>query len=518
VTQPDRIDDQTGQPFIEARGISKRFQAVQALDDVSLVVRRGEIHALVGENGAGKSTLGKIISGIVRPDSGTLLVKGRAVSYADPHAALKDGITTISQEISLLVKQTVLENVLLGQEAVRAGLLDRRAMLRRFEELQAQTGFSLPPNARVGELRAADQKKVEVMQALARNAELIIMDEPTAMLPDNETVIFLEMTRQLRAMGRTIIYISHFLQEVLDLADTVTVMRNGQTVRTAPTSAETPDSLVMAMLGKPIAAMYPPKVLPAPDAPVVYRVRGLRTSFLAPVDLEIRAGEIVGLAGLVGSGRSRLARTLFGAEPMADGTITLNDQPVRIRSTADAIRAGIYMLPESRKEQGLLLKQPARQNVSLPHLGGLARMGGWLNTRRESERVIEIMQTLNVQPHAPNQRISRFSGGNQQKALFGKWLLERPTVFIIDEPTRGIDVGAKQAIYQLIVELAQGGMAILLISSEIEEILGLAHRVLVMRLGQIVAEIASENGELDQAAIIRAAFGAETPAATSKGR
>jgi simple sugar transport system ATP-binding protein/ribose transport system ATP-binding protein len=510
------MHDQQTDAFIEARGISKRFQAVQALEDVSVVVRRGEIHALVGENGAGKSTLGKIISGIVRPDAGTLLVRGRAVSYADPHAALKDGITSISQEISLLRRQSVVDNVLLGQESVRAGLLNRRAMLRRFEELQVQTGFTLPPNARVGDLRAADQKKVEVMQALARNAELIIMDEPTAMLPDDETVVFLQMVRQLREMGRTIIYISHFLQEVLDLADTVTVMRNGQTVRSAPTSAESPDSLVTAMLGKSIAAMYPAKVMPAPDAPVVYAVRGLTTAFLAPVDLAIRAGEIVGLAGLVGSGRSRLARTLFGAEPMISGEIVLNGQPIRIRSTANAIKAGIYMLPESRKEQGLLLKQPARQNVSLPHLAGLARFGGLLNVRRESQTVIDIMQALNVQPHAPNQRISRFSGGNQQKALFGKWLLERPLVFIIDEPTRGIDVGAKQAIYQLIVELAQGGMAILLISSEIEEILGLAHRVLVMRLGQIVAEITSKDGELDQAAIIRAAFGAEAPSAIEK--
>ncbi|MBL8131714.1 MAG: sugar ABC transporter ATP-binding protein [Anaerolineae bacterium] len=509
-------DAVTAQPFIEARGLSKRFQAVQALDDVSVIVNQGEIHALVGENGAGKSTLGKVISGIVRSDSGTLLVKGRAVSYANPHAALQDGITTISQEISLLTRQTVLENVLLGQEIVRAGVLYRRAMLQRFEELQALTGFSLDPDARVRDLRAADQKKVEVMQALARNAELVVMDEPTAMLPDNETVIFLQMVRQLKAMGRTIIYISHFLQEVLDLADSVTVMRNGRTVRTARAADETPDSLVTAMLGKSIATMYPSKSPPPPDAPLVYRVSGLTSAFLSPVDLDIRAGEIVGMAGLVGSGRSRLARTLFGAEPITGGRIAINGQTVQIRSPSDAIKAGIYLLPESRKEQGLLLKQTARQNVTLPHLSGLSNLGGWLHSRRESREVVEILKALNVQPHAPNQRVSRFSGGNQQKVLFSKWLLRRPTVFIIDEPTRGIDVGAKQAIYQLIADLAQQGMAILLISSEIEEILGLAHRVLVMRLGRIVAEVPSVDGVLDQGAIIRAAFGAESPTAPQK--
>ncbi|MBK8020644.1 MAG: sugar ABC transporter ATP-binding protein [Chloroflexi bacterium] len=502
----------TAQPIVEARGISKRFQAVQALDDVNVIVNQGEIHALVGENGAGKSTLGKVISGIVRADAGTLLVKGRPVSYSDPHAALQDGITTISQEISLLTRQTVLENVLLGQEIVRSGLLNRRAMLQRFEELQALAGFSLDPDARVGQLRAADQKKVEVMQAIARNADLVVMDEPTAMLPDNETVIFLDMVRRLKAMGRTIIFISHFLQEVLDLADSVTVMRNGRTVRTARAADETPDSLVTAMLGKSIANMYPPRALPPPDAPVVYRVSGLTSSFLSPVSIQIRAGEIVGMAGLVGSGRSRLARTLFGAEPATGGRMEINGQVVTIRSPSDAIKAGIYLLPESRKEQGLLLKQTARQNVTLPHLGGLSNLGGWLHSRRESREVVEILQSLNVQPHSPNQRVSRFSGGNQQKVLFSKWLLRRPTVFMIDEPTRGIDVGAKQSIYQLIADLAAQGMAILLISSEIEEILGLAHRVLVMRLGQIVAEVQSVDGELNQSAIMRAAFGAETHA------
>lgn len=508
----------TAQAFLEAHQISKRFQAVQALDSVNVIVNQGEIHALVGENGAGKSTLGKVISGVVRPDSGQLIVDGREVSYADPHAALADGITTISQEISLLTSQSVLDNVLLGQELTRAGILRRAAMLDRFHELQQIAGFDLDPTAKVRNLRVADQKKVEVMQSLARNARLIVMDEPTAVLSDVETAIFLDMVRRLKAMGHTIIYISHFLEEVLNLADTVTVMRNGQVVRTAPSKDETPGTLVTAMLGKTISTMYPDKRPPAPDAPVVYRAAGLGSAVFNDINIEIRAGEIVGLSGLVGSGRSRLARTLFGAETITAGTVEVGGNPIRIRSTRDAIKAGIYMLPESRKEQGLLLKQKAGENISLPHLGGLSAFGGLLNGQDETRRVMEIMTALKVQPTAPDKRISKFSGGNQQKVLFGKWLFERPKIFIIDEPTRGIDVGAKQAIYQLIADLAAEGMAILLISSEIEEIMGLAHRVLVMRLGRIVAEVKGDGGQLDQHAIMRAAFGAEAPAPTTTER
>lgn len=501
----------TAQPFVEARQISKRFQAMQALDTVDVQINRGEIHALVGENGAGKSTLGKVISGVVRPDSGQLIVNGRPVSYPNPHAALSDGITAITQEIALLPHQRVVDNVLLGQEPTRFGLLRRGEMLARFSDIQAMAGFDLNPDARVNTLRVADQKKVEVMQALARDAQFIVMDEPTAVLSDVETKNFLDMVRRLRAMGKTILYISHFLEEVLDLADSVTVMRNGQVVKTGRAQDETPDSLVTAMLGKTISTMYPEKQIPPADAAVVYRVRGLSSLVFRDINIEIRAGEIVALAGLVGSGRSRLARTLFGAERITAGSVEVGGKPVQIRTTSDAIRAGIYMLPESRKEQGLLLKQQAGANITLPHLDQIAGLLGVVNARDETRRVIEIMTALNVQPAAPDKRVSKFSGGNQQKVMFGKWLLERPRVFIVDEPTRGIDVGAKQAIYQLIVDLAAQGMAILMISSEIEEIIGLAHRVLVMRLGQIVGEVHSADGRLEQGTIMRAAFGAESP-------
>ncbi len=496
-------------PFIQIRDVSRQFIAVQALADINLSINQGEIHALVGENGAGKSTLGKIISGIERPDTGTLFVRGQARSYTHPIDALRDGITTITQEIALLNKQTIIDNVLLGQEIQRFGILNRANMRAEFERLVKSTGFDLQPDTLVGNLRLADKKKVEVLRAIARDVELIIMDEPTAMLADDETQFFLEIVRDLQARGHTIIYVSHFLEEVLGLADTVTIMRNGRIVRTAPTSEETINSLVEAMLGQTLSEMYPPRVFPPAEAPFTLEVRGLRSPVLDGIDLNVRAGEIVGLAGLVGSGRSRLSHTIFGAEEILGGEILINGNPVRIQNTSDAIRAGIFMLPESRKEQGLLLKQDIRSNLTLPHLLSVVWRNGILNYRKETSRIRALLEGLNVQPPLPHLPVNRLSGGNQQRVLFGKWLFERPHIFIVDEPTRGVDIGAKRAVYRLIAQLAADGVAILLVSSEIDEIFGLAHRVYVMRLGRIVAEFGAADGPLiAKKEVMSAAFGA----------
>lgn len=495
--------------FVEAQGITKRFMAVQALEQVSVTIKKGEIHALVGENGAGKSTLAKVIAGVIQRDSGTLTIDGRAVEYGSPHDALQDGITAITQEISLLGKQSVIQNVLLGQEQARFGILNFREMMKQYTEIRDLTGFNIDPTARVDSLRMADQKKVEVMQAIARNARLIVMDEPTAMLADDETAMFLKIVRQLQQMGITIIYVSHFLREVLDLANSVTVMRNGQVVRTNPVQNETVKSLVTAMLGKTMAQMYPPKARVAADAPVALSVKRLRSEIFDGINLEVREGEIVGLAGLVGSGRSRLARTLFGAETILGGEIIVSGKAVRIRNVRDAMRAGISMLPESRKEQGLLLKQSIQLNITLPHLDELTVAGGILKRGTEANETAKLMSAVNVQPPNTRNRANSLSGGNQQKVMFAKWLFRAPHIFIIDEPTRGIDVGAKQAIYELIANLAKQGMAILLISSEMEEILGLAHRVFVMRYGHIVTELRESDYSLTEDNIMRAAFGTE---------
>lgn len=493
--------------IVEAQGITKRFLAVQALDNVSVTIKKGEIHALVGENGAGKSTLAKVIAGVIQPDSGSLVIGGRSVHYGSPHDALGDGVTAITQEISLLGKQTVIQNVMLGQENARFGILNFRDMMKRYAEIRELTGFDIDPTVRVDSLRMADQKKVEVMQAIARNARLIVMDEPTAMLSDDETTIFLKIVRQLQHMGLTIIYVSHFLREVLDLANTVTVMRNGQVVRTNLVQNESVDSLVTAMLGKTMAQMYPAKGEVSPDAPIALRVKGLRSEILDGIDLDVREGEIVGLAGLVGSGRSRLARTLFGAETILGGEIAVSGKTVLIKTVRDAMRAGISMLPESRKEQGLLLKQSVQLNITLPHLAELTSLGGIIRPRAEADETTKLISAVNVQPPNARNRVNSLSGGNQQKVLFAKWLFKSPRIFIIDEPTRGIDVGAKQSIYELITNLAKQGMAILLISSEMEEILGLSHRVYVMRYGHIVTELHEFDHSLTEDNIMRAAFG-----------
>jgi ABC-type sugar transport system ATPase subunit len=489
---------------IELRNVGKRFDAVEALASINLTIERGTIHALVGENGAGKSTLGKIISGVIRPDQGEVIVNGRRVTYTSPYDALADGITMISQELTLVPKLGVLENVLLGMETHRAGILQYDDMRQHYEKLTARSGFSLPTNVPVARMRVADQKKVEILRAIARNAQLIVMDEPTAALSADETEKLLDIVRRLRDAGTSIVYVSHFLEEVLSLADIVTVLRNGQLVRTAPASEETPESLVTAMLGRAMTLAFPSKIHPAPDAPVVFSVEGLtRAGLIENVSLNIRAGEIIGLAGLVGSGRSEVARTIFGADRPDRAVIKIDGQHVRIESPSDAIRAGIVLLPESRKLQGLIMGLEVGHNVTLPHLGALSR-ATLIRGRQEYRQTKDLLANLDVRPPEPRVKVTSLSGGNQQKVLFAKWLFRQPRILIADEPTSGVDVGAKQAIYQLLNSLAEQGMGVLLISSEIEEVLGLAHRVYAMRQGRIVAEL--EGSSLTEDAVMHAVF------------
>jgi len=500
------------QTHVDIRDISKRFGGVEALIDIDLVVERGSIHGLVGENGAGKSTLGKIIVGALRPDKGKIVVDGQLVQYATPRDALADGITMIHQEIALVPKLSVLQNVFLGIESRRSGTIHNRDMRRRFEELIDRSHFDLSPDVPVAKLSVADQKKVEILKAVARNARLIVMDEPTAALPDDETARLIEIVRGLRDAGTTIVYISHFLEEVLNVADTVTVLRNGELIRTAPTRDETPESLVMAMLGRSVSLTFPPKKFPQPDAPVVFSVRNLtRRGRIEDISFDIRAGEIVGLAGLIGSGRSEVARAIFGADWRDSGEIEIDGQPVKVNSPGEAVGAGIAMLPESRKDQGLLMSELIGHNVSLPHLASISR-GLVVEAGRELRETAALLKELDVRPPRPMVRVDSLSGGNQQKVLFAKWLFRRPRLLIADEPTHGVDVGAKRAIYQLLTSLAQEGLAVLLISSELEEVLGLAHRVLVMRLGRIAAELADspdDHSTLTGDAVMRAAFATE---------
>jgi ABC-type sugar transport system ATPase subunit len=493
-----------GHPLLETREISKRFGGVRAVVEASVTIAPGSVHGLVGENGAGKSTLAKVLAGVYQPDTGDLFVNGQPMTFHSPRDALAAGIAAIAQEIALVPARTVEENVLLGLEPSIVGVLRRREQHRRFVELNERTGLRLRAGAVVGELRTAERQKVEILRAIARDARLIVMDEPTAALTSDESEHLLEIVRELTHGGTSVLLISHDLDEVLSVSDVVTVMRNGQVVRTAPASEETKAKLVAGMVGRELTLTFPPKQPPPVDAPIVLEARGLtRRGVLDDVSLRIRVGEILGLAGLVGSGRTEVARALFGADLLDKGKVLVDGRSVRVRGPRQAARLGIAMLPEDRKEQGLVMIRPVRENVTLATLQDFAPAGVVLRYR-ERRRTRELIRDVDVRGASIDAPVVTLSGGNQQKALFAKWLVRRQRVLIADEPTRGVDVGAKHQIYELIVRLAAEGMAILLISSELEEVLGLAHRVLVMRRGRVVAELDHEQATMDR--VVSAAF------------
>jgi ABC-type sugar transport system ATPase subunit len=490
--------------LFEVRDAAKHFGGVRALDGVSVEIAAGSVHGLVGENGAGKSTLAKVIGGVLEADAGELLVDGDPVRFRSPREALAAGIATIAQEIALVPGRSVLENVFLGIEPRRVGVVDRRALRRRFAALNERTGFELDPDVRVGALRTAEQQKVEIVRAIARDARLILMDEPTAALTADESERLLGVVRGLAAAGTAVVLVSHHLDEVLSVCERVTVMRDGHVVRTGPARNETAQSLVTAMVGRAVDTTYPDKRPAAADAPVVLEARALtRARAVSEVSLQVRAGEIVGLAGLVGSGRSEVARLLAGADHADAGEIVIDGAPVRLRHPRDAARHGIAMVPESRKEEGLLMMRSIRENATLATLPRFSR-AGVVERQKERRYAQGLFERLDVRAPGTSARVGSLSGGNQQKVLFAKWLAIEPRTLIADEPTRGIDVAAKREIHGLIAELAAGGMGVLLISSEIEEVLGLAHRVLVMRGGRVVEELVGE--EASQERVMRAAF------------
>jgi len=520
---------------VELRDISKSFGGTHALEGVSLAIGHGSIHAMVGENGAGKSTLGKIISGVHSPDHGQLLLAGEPVRFRSPRDAISRGVILIAQELATVPSLTVAENVFLGVEPRQAGFQNRRELRRRYTELAASVGFELDGDANVGRLRIADQQKVEILRALCRNAQLIVMDEPTAALsrPDAEALHL--VVRQLARSGTTVVLVSHFLNEVLELADEVTILRDGRLVQTVPAAGQTEDSLLSAMLGRPLDAAFPPRRLVPADAPVLLSVRGLTAPGVNDVSFDLRAGEILGLAGLVGAGRTELARAVYRANRVRAGTVSVMGPAaaagaaglagpagaagpagpagaagpagmVSVTGTPrTAMRAGLAMIPESRKEQGLLPGRSVAENVTLSSLAQISR-AGIVRPRPERRAVRDMLTKVDVRGGGQAVAASALSGGNQQKLLFARSLLRDPLVLIADEPTRGVDVGAKRAIYELLASLTGRGLGILLISSDVEEILGLAHRVLVMRAGQIAAEFTGDAAT--EAAILGAAFGA----------
>lgn len=490
--------------------VSKQFGRTRALSEVSLSVLPGSVHALVGENGAGKSTLGRIIAGAIQPNAGSVVIDGEPVTFARPRDALERGIALIAQELALVPTLAAAENVLLGVEPRRWGFVDRRRLRRRYRQLAADAGFEMPEGVPIGALPVAHQQQVEILRALARDARLIVMDEPTARLSATEAQKLHATIRSLAASGRSVLLISHFLKEVLQVADTVTVLRDGALISTGPTADVSEAGLIEAMLGRRLTAQFPDRRPPGADAPIVLETRGLTGIGFGDVSIRVAAGEIVGLAGLVGAGRSELAHAIAGAAPILSGELVVAGRNRRFRSPRQARAERVVMVPESRRDQGLFGLRSVRENVSVASLDGFTRLG-MVDRRRERAATGSALDRVNV-VGAADASVLTLSGGNQQKVLLARSLLSTPALLVADEPTRGVDVGAKRAIYELLVELAAEGMGILLISSEMEEILGLSHRAYVMRTGAITADLA--GAAMTEAAILAAAFA--TPG--SRGR
>ena len=492
-----------GDVLLRMEGIRKEFPPVVALSDVTFSVRRGTVCALCGENGAGKSTLMKILAGVHAPDAGRIVLDGAERRFAGPADALAAGISMLYQELDLAGDLAVFENVFLGREIVRGPLrrVDEEAEIRVVRELAERHGFPLDPLEPVSSLSAAQCQLVELLKAIHGGARLVVMDEPTSALSEAEAVRLFRIVRDLRASGVSVVYISHRLEEVLALADDVCVLRDGAVVFSAPAAGLDPATLVRHMVGREISQYYPPRP-DAPPGPVLFEARGLTTARVHDVSFAVREGEIVGLAGLVGAGRSETAEAIFGVDPLLSGEMLLGGRPLRVRGPADAIAAGVGYLTEDRARTGLCAGLPCSWNVALPNYPRLG-MRFAVSPEREREAAANLGARMHLKWGGPDAPASSLSGGNQQKLLVARWLLADSRLLVVDEPTRGIDVGAKAEIYALLRELAAAGKGILLISSELPELLGLSDRVLVMRGGRIAGELA--GGDATPEAVMRLA-------------
>lgn len=498
MTSTEKDSTATVAPIVKIRNVSKRFGGTQALRDVSISLAAGEVHAFVGENGAGKSTLGKIVAGLYTPDSGALLVSGVEVSRWDPLRAQRAGVVMIAQELSLVPELTIEQNVFLGIEHNSLGVLTSD-LSARFAELEREAQFGLSPKAKVGSLRIADQQKVEIMRALARDARVIVMDEPTSSLTAHETARLHELILGLKSQGRTVVYVSHFLDAVIEVCDTVSVLRDGELVRTARVADETKRSIVEAMLGTQLESLFPmraPAVQPSVE-PLLSIAKMASDSGVVDASLVVRPGEIVGLLGLVGSGRTEILKTIFGKDRLTSGAIIFDGETIPSASPRESIARGMALVPEDRHKEGVVLVRSVRENVSLAFLDRFSHLG-LIDGRREKEYVTRAVTDLSMRPPAIGLPISGFSGGNQQKALLAKWLIGEPRLVILDEPTRGVDIGAKLTIYEAITELAKQGVAVLLVSSEHEEVLNLAHRAYLVSEGCTRGEIDPAATSIDQ--------------------
>jgi ribose transport system ATP-binding protein len=496
----------TREPVVRLRGISKEFPGVKAVNGVDLEILPGEVHALAGENGAGKSTLMKILSQVERPTEGEVEISGEKVVFRGPGYAQSLGVAMVYQEFALAPHLSVAENLFLGREPTRAGFVNRRKEKEKTRELLGRVGLEIDPGRLVSSLTVAEQQRVEIAKALAIEAKVLILDEPTATLAEKEIEGLFEVIQDLASRGIAILYISHRLDEIFRIADRVTVMRDGKVVDTVPTSELDEEKLVRLMVGREVGNLYP-----KPEAEigeVVLRVSGIsRGTVLQGCSFEVRSGEILGFAGLVGAGRTELARAVFGADPVDSGAVELEGEEVRIKDPQTAIEAGIGYLTEDRKGEGLALQLGVAQNITLAHVPVRA---GFLDLGAERRTARRRRDELNIRTPSIRRRVQVLSGGNQQKVVVAKWLETRAKVLFFDEPARGIDVGAKAEMFGLIGDLAEEGRAIVLISSYLPELLNMCDRILVMREGRVAGTISRE--EFSEERIIALATGAKEAA------
>lgn len=480
------------EPLVLMEGIDKSFPGVQALRNCRFELFPGEIHALVGENGAGKSTLMKILTGVFQKDAGRILYKGQEVKIPNPRAAQELGISIVHQELNLMPHLTVAQNIFIGREPRKKGFsvfLDEDEMIRRSRELLEMLHMPIDPRTKVRDLTVAKQQMVEIAKALSFNAEVLVMDEPTATLSEAEVEELFRVLRSLKERGMGIVYISHRLEELQEIADRVTVLRDGQYIGTLDIKEATIDRIISMMVGRSIYETAERKGTDT-NAEVVLEVRGLsRGREIRDVSFVLRRGEILGFAGLVGAGRTEVARAIFGADPVDAGEIYVRGKRVRIKSPADAIRHGIAYLSEDRRRYGLMLGLDVETNMVLPSMEDFLRLRTFVDRKRARDRCQEYVAKLRIKTPSLVQKVKNLSGGNQQKVIVAKWLMKNCDILIFDEPTRGIDVGAKSEIYHLLNELVKEGKSIIMISSELPEILRMSHRILVMCEGRITGEI-----------------------------
>ncbi len=487
------------EPLLRMTAIGKSFPGVQALDEVGLEVGPGEVHALLGENGAGKSTLLKILAGAQQPDAGRIAFAGRTIELVNPIDAQRQGIVTIYQEFTLLPHLSVAENVFIGREPTRGGFVAWRELARRARELIGEVGLDVNPMRQVSDLSVAEQQMVEIARALSMEARLVVMDEPTSALSEHEVGKLFGIIRSLKARGISVIFVTHRLDEVMQICDQFTVLRDGHRVGGGAIADTSIEEIIRLMVGREVERLFRHRSATASGS-VALRIEALarvrdpanpHATVVEDATLEVRHGEILGLAGLVGAGRTELARAIFGADPVARGRIFIDGNEVAIRSPLDAIRAGVGLVPEDRKQQALFLALAVRSNLSITVLDRLCGRLGLVDGSAEEGLVEEYRQKLNIKMAGAGQAVANLSGGNQQKVVLARWLALQPKVLIVDEPTRGIDVAAKAEVHQLLYQLADSGVAVIAISSELPEVLTVSDRIVTMCEGRITGEVAA---------------------------